>query len=194
MRHINPDEMSKPVRHLFELGLVRRLKPDVMAPFIGVTAPTVYNWFLGRKPWPEHEALILEGIKKIEAAYPEPETEEIRPGVFAAKAWWGRNPLLEAMEDPAVKEAKATVEKAEDEYYALMAEAKRGLGKRAAVEPSLATELDGIEADNRSNPNVWFSLTELLLAAKPEGLRLKDYTELLRAYLRAIGIVDVPKK
>lgn len=72
MKHIEPNKMTKTARLLFETGEVYGLSPELLAPYVGVHFTTIYRWFKGYEPLPAHEALILEGVKRIDEALGDP--------------------------------------------------------------------------------------------------------------------------
>jgi hypothetical protein len=80
MKHIRPEKMSRPVRKLWEISLVKSLSPEALAPIVGVSFMTIYRWFQGTEPLAAHEGLIAKAIEKLEPTLPQPGT-----------AWWGKD-------------------------------------------------------------------------------------------------------
>jgi hypothetical protein len=104
MKHIEPHKMSRSVRLLWELGDVLRLKPEELAPYIGVSFMTVYRWFRGVEPLRAHERLILVGVERVKAA---------RPDWLDPAAGWGKSPTADMAEAPKAKklEEKSTIKR-----------------------------------------------------------------------------------
>ncbi len=127
MKHIDPSQMSKAVRLLWEAGEWFDLSPEDLAKRLGVSFASVYNWFSGREPLPAHEALIFEAVEKIKAEIPDP-TKDVPNGEWVCR--WGKGRLEAALEDPAAKAKDKGLDTEIDRFFReLEAKVPAGLAK-----------------------------------------------------------------
>ena len=68
---IDPDKMTKTVRHLYELSLVKNLSPERLEPLVGISHMTIYRWYRGAGPSGRMEEKILAGIERIKVEVPD---------------------------------------------------------------------------------------------------------------------------
>jgi transcriptional regulator with XRE-family HTH domain len=65
MQHTELRKMHPKVKQLWKMAQAEGLSPEQLAPIVGVSFNTIYNWFRGRTPLPNHINLIVGAIWKV---------------------------------------------------------------------------------------------------------------------------------
>lgn len=68
---IDPTKMTRTVRQLYELSLVKNLGPRKLALFVEASHMQIYTWFNGGVPTLNSEQVILAGIERIKKEVPD---------------------------------------------------------------------------------------------------------------------------
>jgi len=158
------EDLMPEIQRLFEAAAVAGLSARALAPYVGVTFKTLYNWRSGVKPQAAHLPRICEAVRKIALAFPTRDLTE-RDGVLVKTAY--RGVAAAPLRSPSAKQREGEKQQAPAAGDKFQAQMKRVFSE---LEPKLssAEKYDIFVA----NPGSWQGFIDVLALCRRHGITL----------------------